>query len=44
MSEYELVQKLGSNDNFKGLKSKVPQNKFFAQNKLSEPTVYINTL
>jgi hypothetical protein len=42
MSEYELVKKLGSYDNFKGLKSmvKVPQHKLFARNKLSAPTVF----
>ncbi len=41
LSEYELVKKLGSYDNFKGLKSmaKVPWHKFFMQNKLSVPTV-----
>jgi hypothetical protein len=41
MSEYELVKKLGSYDNFKGLKSmaKVPRHKLFARNKLSAPTV-----
>ncbi len=41
MSGYELVKKLGSYDNFKGLKSmaKVPGHKLFAQNKLSTPTV-----
>jgi hypothetical protein len=41
MSEYELVKKLGSCDNFKGLKSmaKVPRHKLFARNKLSAPTV-----
>ncbi len=41
MSEYELVKKLGSYDNFKGLKSmaKVPWHKLFARNKLSAPTV-----
>jgi hypothetical protein len=41
MSEYELVKKLGSYDNFKGLKSmaKVPRHKLFAWNKLSAPTV-----
>ncbi len=41
MSEYELVKKLGSYDNFKGLKSmaKVPQHKLFVGNKLSAPTV-----
>ncbi len=41
MSEYELVKKLGSYDNFKGLKSmaKVPRHKLFAWNKLSVPTV-----
>ncbi len=41
MSEYELVKKLGSYDNFKGLKSmaKVPRYKLFARNKLSVPTV-----
>jgi hypothetical protein len=44
MSEYELVKKLGSYDNFKGLKSmaKVPRHKLFAQNKLSAPTVKAN--
>ncbi len=43
MSEYELVKKLGSYDNFKGLKSmaKVPWHKLFARNKLSAPTVPI---
>ncbi len=43
MSEYELVKKLGSYDNFKGLKSmaKVPRHKLFARNKLSAPTVSI---
>jgi hypothetical protein len=42
MFEYELVKKLGSYDNFKGLKSmaKVPRHKLFARNKLSAPTVY----
>ncbi len=41
MSEYELLKKLGSYDNFKGLKSmaKMPRHKLFAQNKLSAPTV-----
>ncbi len=41
MSEYELVKKLGSYDNFKGLKlmAKVPWHKLFARNKLSAPTV-----
>jgi hypothetical protein len=41
MSEYELVKKLGSYDNFKGLKSmaKVPRHKLFTRNKLSAPTV-----
>ncbi len=41
MSEYKLVKKLGSCDNFKGLKSmaKVPRHKLFARNKLSAPTV-----
>jgi hypothetical protein len=41
MSEYQLVKKLGSYDNFKGLKSiaKVPRHKLFARNKLSAPTV-----
>ncbi len=43
MSEYELVKKLGSCDNFKGLKSmaKVPRHKLFARNKLSAPTVHL---
>jgi hypothetical protein len=41
MSEYELAKKLGSYDNFKGLKSmaKVPRHKLFARNKHSAPTV-----
>ncbi len=41
MSEYELVKKLGSYNNFKGPKSmaKVPRHKLFARNKLSAPTV-----
>jgi hypothetical protein len=41
MSEYEVVKKLGSYDNFKGLKSmaKVPRHKLFARNKFSVPTV-----
>ncbi len=41
MSEYELVKKLGSYENFKGLKSmaKVPRHKLFARNKLSALTV-----
>ncbi len=41
MSEYELVKKLGSYDNFKSLKSmvKVTRHKLFARNKLSAPTV-----
>jgi hypothetical protein len=45
MSEYELVKKLGSYDNFKGLKSmaKVPRHKLFARNKLSAPTVYYSS-
>ncbi len=43
MSEYELVKKLGSYDNFKGLKTmaKLPQHKLFARNKLSAPTVQL---
>jgi hypothetical protein len=42
MSEYELVKKLGSYDNFKGLKSmaKVPRHKLFVRKKLSAPTVF----
>ncbi len=41
MSEYELVKKLGSYDNFKGLKSmaKVPRHKLLVWNKLSAPNV-----
>ncbi len=41
MSEYELVKKSASQDNFKGLKStaKEPRHKLFAQNKLSAPSV-----
>jgi hypothetical protein len=41
MSEYELVKKLISYENFKGLKSmvKVPQYKLFPSNKLSAPPV-----
>jgi hypothetical protein len=43
MSEYELVKKLGSYENFKSLKSmaKLPRHKLFAQNKLSAPTVLL---
>jgi hypothetical protein len=46
MSEYELVKKLGSCDNFKGLKSmaKVPRHKLFARNKFSAPTVCTSTI
>ncbi len=40
MSEYELIKKLGSYDNFKDLKSmaKVQRHKLFTWNKLSAPT------
>ncbi len=45
MSEYEREKKLGSYDNFKGLKSmaKVPCYKLFARKQLSAPTLCLNT-
>jgi hypothetical protein len=40
MPEYEMVKKLGSYDNFKGLNQReIAGHKLFARNKLSAPTV-----
>jgi hypothetical protein len=43
MFKYELVKKLGSYGNFKGLKStaQVPRHKLFARNKLSALTICV---
>ncbi len=45
MSEYELLKKQASYDNFEGFKSMVkePQHKLFMQNKHSAPSVYTRT-